>query len=174
MNQKETVQILMLMKSEYPAQFRDLGKTELTLKAKMWTSIFTEPYEDVISALQTFIANDIKGFAPKPGDLKAIIYPNNSEEKATQLVDEIINAARRISYVDRSEFERFLSKDAQRLAGSYENLKAWAIMDEGTVQSVIRSQLLRSARQIAENNRNNLLLGGGNGNALLLELPSQK
>lgn len=148
MTREETIKILSVLRGAYPAFYRDITKQEAESTIALWMSMFEEePYELVGAAVKAFISGDGKGFPPAIGQIKERIrqltQPDEmTEQEAWSLVS---NALRNSSYGSVEEFAK-LPPLIQKVVGSPEQLKLWAMMEADVVQSVVSSNFQRSFR----------------------------
>lgn len=151
MNTTETTQLFAVIEAVYPDFASKLNIEEYKGLIALWTELFDEPFEVVSNAVRAFIATDEKGFAPKPGQIKALIRRLYSEEEMTEAeaVNLIMKATRNSIYNAGEEFKK-LPPNLQRLVGSPTQLREWAVSDSISVNSVIASNLQRSYRVMAE------------------------
>jgi hypothetical protein len=155
LNIEETGKILAVIKKEYPHEFKDFSVQDKRAKVAFWQDMFADDdYGVVGAAVKSYIATDTTGYAPKVGQLKALIrkltQPDEMSEQ--EAVNLILKAASRSNYGAKEEFEK-LPPICQRLAGSPARLREWASMDRATVNSVVASNLMRSYKAIAEKER---------------------
>ena len=155
MNQTETLKIMAVLRGAYPAFYRDMSRKEAESVAALWAEMFAEDDVAVVAAaVKALIATDDKGFPPHIGAVKAkvrqITQPSGmTPQEAWNLVAKAI---RNSAYDSREEYDK-LPKDIQRLVGSPNQLRDWALMDSDTVHSVVASNFQRSfsIRQKADN-----------------------
>lgn len=162
MNNTETLKILAVLKGAYPSFYRDMKRTEADGVVSLWTEMFAdEPYELVVAAVKALLAADEKGFPPHIGAVKArirqITQPQSmTEGEAWALIHRAIKKS---AYGSQEEFDR-LPPELQRLAGAPSQLREWSQMDPDTVQSVVASNVQRSYREVARQNREYAALPG--------------
>lgn len=155
MNQTETLKIMAVLRGAYPAFYRDMSRKEAESVVALWAEMFAEDDVAVVAAaVKALIATDDKGFPPHIGAVKAkvrqITQPSGmTPQEAWNLVAKAI---RNSAYESREEYEK-LPKEIQRLVGSPNQLRDWALMDSDTVHSVVASNFQRSfsIRQKADN-----------------------
>ena len=152
---EETGKILAVIKKEYPHEFKDFSIQDKRDKVAFWQDMFADDdYSVVGAAIKSYIATDTTGFAPKIGQIKALIrkltQPDEMSEQ--EAVNLILKAASRSNYGAKEEFEK-LPPICQRLVGSPSKLREWAMMEEATLNSVVASNLMRSYKAIAERER---------------------
>ena len=126
--------------------YRGVGEEQALAAANLWAEMFADDSTaHVASAVKALIATDEKGYPPSIGAVKAQLRkitqpPSMAPVEAWGLV---WRAIQRSGYNSREEFEK-LPPTLRRLVGSSDQLKAWSMMDAGTVQSVIASNFQRS------------------------------
>ena len=155
MNQTETLKIMAVLRGAYPAFYRDMSRKEAESVVALWAEMFAEDDVAIVAAaVKALIATDDKGFPPHIGAVKAkvrqIAQPSGmTPQEAWNLVAKAI---RNSAYESREEYGK-LPKEIQRLVGSPNQLRDWALMDSDTVHSVVASNFQRSfvARQKADN-----------------------
>ena len=155
MNQTETLKIMAVLRGAYPAFYRDMSRKEAESVVALWVEMFAEDDVAIVAAaVKALIATDDKGFPPHIGAVKAkvrqITQPSGmTPQEAWNLVAKAI---RNSAYESREEYDK-LPKEIQRLVGSPNQLRDWALMDSETVHSVVASNFQRSftARQKADN-----------------------
>lgn len=155
MNQTETLKIMAVLRGAYPSFYRDMSRKEAESVVAMWAEMFAEDDVAIVAAaVKALIATDDKGFPPHIGAVKAkvrqITQPSGmTPQEAWNLVAKAI---RNSAYESREEYGK-LPKEIQRLVGSPNQLRDWALMDSDTVHSVVASNFQRSfaARQKADN-----------------------
>lgn len=155
MNQTETLKIMAILRGAYPAFYRDMSRKEAESVVALWAEMFAEDDVAIVAAaVKALIATDDKGFPPHIGAVKAkvrqITQPSGmTPQEAWNLVAKAI---RNSAYESREEYDK-LPREVQRLVGSPNQLRDWALMDSDTVHSVVASNFQRSfsIRQKADN-----------------------
>ena len=150
MDRNETVKILTVLKAAYPHSFKDLPRRDAEAMIDLWQKMFeADPYEHVGAAVAALIATRKDGFTPTIGEVKerlafakAQADGDLSEQEAWALVEK---ACRNGLYGYQKEFDK-LPPDVQRSIGAPEQLRAWAMMDSETVNSVVSSNFMRNYR----------------------------
>lgn len=146
MRKTETMAIMAILKEAYPMYYRDKSKEELGTAVNLWTEMFADDDVNLVkAAVKSFIANDIKGFPPVIGQIKASLHKltqpvQMTEQEAWTLVSKAISNS---TYNATSEYEK-LPKVLQRVIGSPSQLKEWSQMEVDAVQSVVASNFMRS------------------------------
>ena len=132
----------------YPEFYNRPGSPDMKQTIKIWASMFQDdPLSVVVAAVKALIISDVKGYPPKIGQIKEKIrllttQDELSEGEAWSLV---ANALRNGLYGSKEEFEK-LPPDIQRIVGSSNKLREWAMMDTETMQSVVASNFQRDYR----------------------------
>lgn len=155
MTRSETLAIMSILKAAYPGYYRDMKRQDAEAVVNLWAEMLADyPANLVAAAVKSHIASDRKGFPPHIGAIIAAIGEINrpaelSEGEAWAL---IAKALRNSGYNSEKEFSA-LPENLQRLVGHPSQLREWASMDTGTVQSVVQSNFMRSYRARAESER---------------------
>lgn len=155
MTRQETGIIMDILATAYPRFYAGPDAPDPEKAVALWAEMFAEDNVAVVAAaVKALIATDDKGFPPHIGAVKAkvrqITQPSGmTPQEAWNLVAKAI---RNSAYDSREEYDK-LPKDIQRLVGSPNQLRDWALMDSDTVHSVVASNFQRSfaARQKADN-----------------------
>ena len=159
MTREETLVVMAVLKAAYPNYYRDMKRSDAEGIVELWASMFQdEPAGLVAAAVKGHIATDTKGFPPHIGAIKEaiakLVQPMMTEAEA---VSAILKAASNGTYGAEKEFS-LLPPVLQRLVGGPGRLKEWAAMEAGAVQSVVASNLQRSYREIAQQEREMIAL----------------
>lgn len=155
MNRDEVIKIMSVLRGSYPQFYRDISRQEALDTINLWADMFADDPADVVGmAVKALIATDDKGFPPHIGAVKAKIRqltakPEMSEQEAWTLVSRAIQNG---IYGSEKEFDR-LPEMLQRIVGSPNQLREWAVMDSDAVQSVVASNFQRSYRERAKHER---------------------
>jgi len=152
MDRKELLGIFALLEANYEAQFAK--KTDLNKKAmvNLWTEHFIDKdYNLVYAAVNTYIATDTSGFIPNVGQINEQIRNLTRKDAMTEqeAFDRIHKAVCNSGYHAREEYEK-LPPTLQRLVGSPNQLKEWAVMDADVFNSVVASNLMRSYKAVVK------------------------
>ena len=145
---KDTLELLAVIQTEYPNEFRRISKEEAERKATLWQNMFADDDKDLVGvAVKAYFVSDTSGFSPKIGQIKAKMRELTEPETDTEMEawNLVRKALRNSTYHAEEEFLK-LPGVLQRIVGAPEQLKAWAKMPEETVQSVIASNFQRSFR----------------------------
>ena len=146
MNLQQTKLVLGVLYAAFPSFYKDIRQEAVNSISKLWQEMFADDdFSVVMAAVKSLIATKVDGFPPTIGSVKEQIekmkYPNQmTEMEAWDLVNK---ACRNSSHHAREEFEK-LPEVIQKTIGSPDQLRVWAQMDEGTVNSVIASNFMRT------------------------------
>lgn len=160
MNREETLAIMGVLKAAYPNYYRDMKRGDAEGVVELWHTMFADdPAQVVGMAVKAHIATDTKGFPPHIGAIKESIrkltQPKEmTEQEAWALVRQ---ATRNGIYGSQDEFDR-LPHSIQKLVGSPNQLREWAMMDGETLNSVVASNFQRSYKVVAAREREMLTL----------------
>lgn len=160
MTKKEMAEILAVMQANYPDDFRGMSDIAMNSKINLWFMQFRDDdYKELMAAVMAHIATDTNRFMPPVGVIKARLAELRSPQAMTpqEAWELVCKAARNSTYNSNSEFQK-LPQVVQRLVGSPMQLREWAVMDSGTLQSVVASNFQRSFRVRAEKEREFLAL----------------
>ena len=155
MTRAETLAVMSILKAAYPAYYRDMKRQDAEAVVNLWAEMLADyPADLVAAAVKSHIASDRKGVPPHIGAIIAAIGEISrpaelSEGEAWAL---IAKALRNSGYNSEKEFAA-LPESLQRLVGHHSQLREWASMDTGTVQSVVQSNFMRSYRARQESER---------------------
>ena len=146
MTRTEIAIIMDILSTAYPRFYTGPDAPNPVKTMALWSEMFAEDDVAIVAAaVKALIATDDKGFPPHIGAVKAkvrqITQPAGmTEQEAWNLVAKAI---RNSAYGSREEFDK-LPIDIQRLVGSPNQLRDWAMMDSDTVHSVVASNFQRS------------------------------
>lgn len=155
MTYDETLAIMAVLKAAYPTFYKDMKRSEAEGIVGLWAEMFKdEPAEVVAVAVKAHIANDVKGYPPHIGAIKEAITKISQPKEMTELEawGLIQKAIRNGIYGAVKEFNA-LPETLQRLVGSPNQLKEWAMMDAEVVNSVVASNFQRSYKVRAKSER---------------------
>ncbi len=160
MTREETIQILALLKTAYPGFYKGMSVKEANGAVALWHDMFADDAPALVAAaVMALFATDTKGFPPHIGAVKEKLRRLTMPEEMTEMEawSLVQKAVRRGLYSSREEFDK-LPPLLQRLVGSPNQLREWAMMDADIVQSVVASNFQRSFRVRAESHREYSLL----------------
>lgn len=148
MDRDETIATLAILRGAYPGFYRGISKAEAEDTVSLWLDIFGRyPFKLVIAAVKSFIEADEKGFPPVPGQITAklrlITEPERQGESEAWAL--VASAVKNGLYGYREEFEK-LPPVVQKIVGTPEQLRDWAMMESGAFHSVVASNFQRAYR----------------------------
>ena len=155
MTREETLQVLSVLKAAYPNFYKGMDKRDAASTVSLWHDMFSADDPALVAAaVKTLIATDGRGFPPHIGAVKSKLrmLQNPEEMDETEAWALVQRALKRGIYNSREEFDK-LPKMLQRLVGSPNQLRDWAMMEADTVQSVVASNFRRSFRVRVESER---------------------
>ena len=160
MTKKEMAEIITIMQTNYPDDFRGMSDTAMNAKINLWFMQFRDDdYKEVLAAVMAHIATDTNRFMPPVGVIKAKLVEIRNPDEMTELEawGLVQEALRNGYYGAQAEFDK-LPPVVQRLVGSPNQLREWSLMDSETVSSVVASNFQRSYRARAAKEREFLAL----------------
>lgn len=152
MTYDETLKIFAVLKANYSNFYKNMSRIDAEAQVSLWAEMFEDtPYELVGMAVKAFIATDVDGYPPNVGKIKREITKLTEKEQMTEqeAVSLLLKATRNGLYGAKEEYEK-LPPVLQRLAGSPEQIRAWARMSTDELQTVVASNLMRSYRAMAK------------------------
>lgn len=148
MTRRETGIIMDILTTAYPQFYAGKDAPDPQKTINLWTEMFAEDdVRLVAAAVKTLIASDEKGFPPHIGAVKSKLRQITERDRMTEIEawGLVSKALKRGAYNAKQEFEK-LPPNLQRLVGTPNQLREWAVMDADTVQSVVASNFQRSFR----------------------------
>lgn len=155
MTYEETLKVFAVMKANYHNFYKNMTRIDAEAQVNLWFEMFQDtPYELVGMALKSFIATDTEGYPPNVGKIKKQIQILTQKDEMTEqeAVNLILKACSNSLYNAQSEFDK-LPPVLQRLAGSPNQLREWAMMESEVLNSVVSSNLMRSFKVVKERER---------------------
>jgi len=142
MNKVETAALLAIIKTAYPNFYRDTDSPDDAIN--LWSTMFSsDPALIVTEAVKALMCTLI--FPPTIADVKEKIRQITEPDKMTEL-EAWSQVQRAIADSNYHAEERFnaLPPIVQKIIGSHNVLREWAMMETETVNSVIQSNFMRS------------------------------
>ena len=142
MTKQEALSILIILKTAYPTFYKDYNKNDINSAVDLWATMFADdPAHIVTEAVKSLICT-LK-YPPTIADVKEKITYITQPSQMTEM--EAWDRVRRaINYYHASEAFANLPPILQKIVGSPNQLKEWALMDIDTVNSIIQSNFMRS------------------------------
>lgn len=147
MTKNETAALITMIDTSYPNAFSMADASAMDMLVDLWTSLFANYTSDqVLAALKQYMVNDLRGFAPKPGQLIQLIDDAEHPDELTGTAAWVLvkKAARNGIYGAEEEYRK-LPAVVQRAIGGPEFLKQMALMEEES-NSVMQSLFERNYR----------------------------
>lgn len=160
MNKLETTRIMAVLQAAYPQFYTKKTMDELNAIANLWTEMFSdEPYELVAMATKALIKTRTSTFPPGIGEINEKIMQITTPEdmSAMEAWACVAKAIRNGLYGAEKEFNS-LDSIIQKIVGSPQQLREWAMMDSDTVNSVIASNFRQSYNARVKNEREYIAL----------------
>ena len=148
MTKREIAEMLTVIQANCPDTAKGQSDAAFKSKVTLWYEFFQNyPKELVHAAAMAFIANDTKGFMPNIGQINDYIQKLRGQENMTEgeAWSYVAKAIRNSAYNSAEEFAK-LPERIQRLVGSHNQLREWALMDAEILQSVVSSNFQRTFR----------------------------
>lgn len=142
MTRQEAIRIMTILKTAYPNFYKDYSKEELNAAIDLWATMFVdEHFKIVTEAVKALICTH--KYPPTIADIKEKIATITRPQEMTEMEAwQKVKAA--ISYYNAAENFDKLPPTLQKIVGSPNALREWAVMDGEVVNSVIQSNFMRS------------------------------
>ena len=142
MTRQEALAVMAMLKTAYPSFYKDLSKEDINAAVNLWATMFSEESIQVVTEAIKALMCTLK-YPPTIADVKEKIAmitqpPIMTEMEAWDMV------RRAISYYHANEAFANLPPILQKIVGSPNQLREWALMNVETVNSVIQSNFMRS------------------------------
>ena len=145
MNLQETKELIAYIASCYPRFYQGITMKTFERQAAVWTDQLGEySYQAVSAATKSYIATDIRGFPPAPGQIIFMLHKKPSDRdlggnEAWALIRKAVN----VPWEKMQESFDCLPPAVRKAVGSAASLKELAQMDIATFESVAQSNFLR-------------------------------
>lgn len=148
MTREDTVRLLSTLKASYPHSFKDVTKIDAEAMIEVWSRLFAgDPKEEVFAAVDALLSSRTVGYSPTIGEVKEQMQKLKHHDELDELAAWALvsKACRNGLYGYREEFAK-LPPEVQKAVGAPEQLRAWAMMDTDSVESVVASNFQRNYR----------------------------
>lgn len=148
MTKREIAELMTVMQANYPDSFKGQSDAVVGAKIALWHDFFKDYPKDLVhAAAKAFMASDTKGFMPNIGQINDCIQKIRSRDDMTEgeAWSYVFKAICNSTYNSAEEFAK-LPERIQRLVGSHNQLREWALMDADVVHSVVASNFQRTFR----------------------------
>ena len=142
MTRQEAIKIMTILKTAYPNFYKDYSKEELNAAIDLWATMFVDEHPKIVTeAVKALICTH--KYLPTIADIKEKIATITRPQEMTEMEAwQKVKAA--ISYYNAAENFDQLPPTLQKIVGSPNTLREWAVMDGEVVNSVIQSNFMRS------------------------------
>lgn len=142
MTREEVKVILGILKTAYPAFYKDLKREEALRVIDLWASVFSGDSAKVVTEAVKALICTLK-YPPTIADVKEKIRDIMQPDKMTEMEAwGLVKSA--ISYYNAQENFNRLPPMIQKIVGSPNQLREWAMMESEIVNSVVQSNFMRS------------------------------
>lgn len=141
MTKEETRDVLRVIRASYPHSFNKMSVEDKKDLLAVWSDMFVN--DDpilVMTAVKSYIRSNPSQFAPSVGQIVDLMskLSNPSTIDADTAWNIVYKALSNSGYQAKEEFAK-LPPEVQAGVGSPDQLRTWALMDVGEVQTVVMS-----------------------------------
>jgi len=156
MTRQEALAVMAMLKTAYPTFYKNFNKEDISAAVNLWATMFSEESIQVVTEAIKALMCTLK-YPPTIADVKEKIAMITQPLMITEM--EAWSRVRgAISYYHANEAFANLPPMLQKIVGSPNQLREWALMDVETVNSVIQSNFMRSYRAMAAREREYAML----------------
>jgi hypothetical protein len=136
--------ILSVLKAGYPNFYKDLKKDDSDQIINLWAAMFSDDSAEVVTEAVKSLMCTLK-FPPTIADVKEKIALLTQPKFSTELEawNKVFAAIKDSNYHSKERFDE-LPVNIQKIIGSHNQLREWAMMESDVVNSVIQSNFMRS------------------------------
>lgn len=152
MTLQETATIMDILTAAYPHFYGGKNAPDPANTLSLWASVFADDdVQLVAAAVKAIIVADTREFPPTIAHVKEQMQKLTRREAMTEAEawTLVSKATRNGLYGSKEEFDK-LPPQLQKLVGSPEQLRVWAMMDSDTLHSVVASNFQRSYKVIVQ------------------------
>lgn len=142
MNRDEIKVVLGTLRMAYPAFYKDLKKDEAEGLINLWAMMFQNDNAKIVTEAVKALMCTLK-FPPTIADIKEKISLITQPQQMSEM-EAWAKVRGAISYYGAKEAFDSLEPILQKLVGSPNQLREWAMMESDVVDSVIQSNFMRS------------------------------
>lgn len=159
MNKRDTVGLMAMLETAYPAFYGKQSDQQKMEAVNLWADLFADdPAQLVYAAVKSIIVSG-GAFPPSIGEIKNKMLDLSapagmSETEAWALVSKALHNG---IYGYQKEYDA-LPPLVQKAVGRPEQLREWAVMPEDEVQSVVASNFMRGFKTVMKRDREMSLL----------------
>lgn len=144
MTRQEALAVLAMLKTAYPTFYKNYSKYEINAAVDLWATMFADDPAYIITEAVKSLMCTLK-YPPTIADVKekiAMIMQSQTQTMTEMEAWQRVKVA--ISYYNASENFAELPPILQKIVGSPNVLREWALMNGEVVNSVIQSNFMRS------------------------------
>lgn len=142
MTVNETIALLSIMRTAYPQFYKGMNSEDEDDIINLWATMFADDNAKIVTEAVKALICTMK-FPPTIADVKAKIQEITQPERMTEM-EAWAMVRKAIDYYNATENFAKLPPILQKLVGSPNQLREWAVMDKEVVQSVVQSNFMRS------------------------------
>lgn len=150
MNVKELTVIMTILETAYPRFYTGKTAEEKKQALGVWAMMFEKDDSRIVVEAVKVLVQTLK-FPPTIADVKEKMYllthPRTMSE--FEAWGEVMSAIQNSNYNAQVMFDN-LPEICQKVIGSPNQLREWAVMDSEVVNSVIQSNFMRSYKVVSE------------------------
>lgn len=144
MTRQEALAVLAMLKTAYPTFYKNYSKDEINAAVDLWATMFADDPAYIVTEAVKSLMCTLK-YPPTIADVKekiAMIMQSQTQTMTEMEAWQRVKVA--ISYYNASENFAELPPILQKIVGSPNVLREWALMNGEVVNSVIQSNFMRS------------------------------
>lgn len=142
MTREETKSILSVLKAGYPNFYKDLKPADADQIINLWSTMFSDESPKIVVEAVKALMCTLK-FPPTIADVKEKIALITQPERMTEMEAwNLIKGA--VSYYNAKTGFDGLPPLLQKLVGNPNQLREWAVMEAEDVETVVKSNFMRS------------------------------
>jgi len=157
MTREETKTILAVLKAAYPNFYKNMTKEDAKNTVDLWATMFTDDSARLVTEAVKSLICTLK-YPPTIADVKEKITTITQPQTMMTEMEAWDMVRRAISYYHARETFVNLPPILQKIVGSPNQLREWALMDREVVNSVIQSNFMRSYKVRAVQEREYTML----------------
>lgn len=159
MTRRETVGIMAILQTAYPAFYAKQDDQERKEAAALWFELFADDDPNLVGAAVKALIVGGGAFPPSIGEIKQKMFDLTHEKELseTEAWALVSKACANGYYGYKEEFAK-LPPAVQAAVGRPEQLKEWSNMSLETVESVIASNFMRGYKTILRRQKEDALL----------------
>jgi predicted alpha/beta-fold hydrolase len=140
----EVIAIMGIMKAAYPSYYKDMRREDAHQIIELWAMMFVDDNAAIVTEAIKAMIVTLK-YPPSIADVKEKIRLITQPEQQTELEawGIVLAAIKDANYHAQEHFDKF-PPVIQKIIGSPNQLREWAMMESDTTNSVIQSNFMRS------------------------------